>query len=105
MIKGIVALFTSGVIFSPMVLLGIFLAVYCMMRMDAEQMRALFMDYRLYVWVAFISFVHVFLFKKIYKDDGVSHDYVAMIISVLGGIIKFVLACSLMISFIVLLSF
>lgn len=105
MIKGIMALFTSGAILNPMVLLGIFLAIYCMIRMDAEQMRELFGDYHLYALAALISFAHVFLFKKVYKDDGVNLDYTAMIFAGLGGIVKFVLACGLTISFIIMLSF
>lgn len=105
MIKGIMALFTSGAILNPMVLLGIFLAVYCMIKLDAAQMRELFGNYQLYALAALISFAHVFLFKKVYKDDGINLDYAAMIFAALGGIIKFVLACGLTISFIVMLSF
>lgn len=105
MIKGIKALFSSGVILNPLVLLGIVTAVYCMINMDAEQIYALFRDYHLYALVALISFVHVFLFKKVYQDDCVSLDYPAMFLAVLAGIARFVLACGLTISFIVMINF
>lgn len=105
MIKGIMALFSSGIIFNPMVLGGIGFAVFCMIKFDAEQMRELFADYNLYALVAFISFGYTFAFKKIYKEGGVSLDYTAMILYALAGIAKFVLACGLMISFVIMLSF
>ena len=105
MIKGIVALFSSGIIFNPMVLGGIFFAVFCMIKFDADQMREIFMDYNLYALVAFISFAYTFLFKKIYKEGGIEMDYTAMILYATAGIARFVLACGLMISFIVMLSF
>lgn len=105
MIKGIMALFTSGAILNPMVLSGIILAIYCMIKLDAEQMRGLFGDYHLYALVAFVSFAYTFVFKKFYKDDGINLDYVSMVLSAIGGIAKFVLACGLTVSFIVMLSF
>ncbi len=105
MIKGLIALFTSGTILNPMVLLGIGLAIFCMIKMDAEQMRQLFGDYHLYAFVAFFSFVYTFVFKKVYKDDAVNLDYTSMILSAIGGILKFVLACALTISFIIMISF
>ncbi|MBQ8661790.1 MAG: hypothetical protein IJ482_05650 [Alphaproteobacteria bacterium] len=105
MIKGIMALFTSGAILNPMVLSGIVLAVYCMVKLDAEQMRGLFGDYHLYALVTLVSFAYTFVFKKVYKDDGVNLDYASMILSAIGGIAKFVLASVLTVSFVIMLSF
>ncbi len=105
MIKGIMALFTSGAILNPMVLSGIILAIYCMVKLSADQMHALFGDYHLYALVAVISFAYTFVFKKVYKDDGFNLDYTSMILAAIGGIAKFVLACGLTISFVIMLSF
>ncbi len=103
MFKGIAALFTSGLIFNPMVLLGIFLALFCMIKMSAEQMKDLFSDYHLYALAALISVVYTFIFKKVYKDDGIQLDYAVMLLAAAAGVVRFVLACGLTISFVILL--
>ena len=105
MIKGIISLFTSGAIFNPMVLLGIFLAIFAMIKMTPAEMEALFKNYHLYLLVLLISFVYTFTMKKVYKDNGTDLDFTAMALGVLGGVLKFVLACFLMIAFVVMLSF
>lgn len=105
MIKGILALFTSGAIFNPMILLGIGLGIFSMIRLNSDQIESLFMDYHLYVLVLVLSTAYVFLFKKIYKDNGRDLDYGSMIFSSITGLVKFVIAALLMMSFIVMISF
>ena len=51
MIKGIVALFTSGAIFNPMVLLGIICGIGAMVRLDEEAIRALVTNYHFYLLI------------------------------------------------------
>ena len=90
MIKGILSLFTSGAILNPMVL--------------AEQITALFSDYRFYLLGLLIAFVYNFLFKKVYQEGGYNLDTGATLLNVLGSAFKLFLSGILMISFLSMLS-
>lgn len=105
MIKGLIALFTTGAIFNPMVLLGIAMAVFSLAKLDEEQIKALLLNWHLYAAAGVVSFVFAFLFKKTYQDDGITIDYAALIFNTLWGVVKFVLAWLLTISLVVLISF
>lgn len=104
MIKGLFSLFTSGIIFNPMVLCGVVLGIYCMTSMKSEAINSLFHDYRLYAAALLFSFVYHFLFKRVY-DDNQNLDYGTMIGLSVWGLVKFVLAAVLTMSFVVLISF
>lgn len=105
MIKGLLSLFSSGIIFQPMVLLGIVVGFYAMFGMKAEQIEELFVNYHLYLLVLFISAGYVFGFKRVYKDDGISPDYGVMIFSSVMGVVKFVFAAVMAMSFVSFFSF
>ncbi len=104
MIKGLLSLFTSGLIFNPMVLCGVILGIYCMTHMESEAINALFHNSYLYLAVLLFSLVFHFSFKRIYKDDQ-TLDYMAVLGEALLGVVKFVFASILTMSFIVLISF
>ncbi len=105
MIKGIISLFTSGIIFNPLVLLGIAFGVFCMATKDAAAIQAAFKDFHLYVLVLILSTAYVFVFKKVYKDNGDNLDWGIMIFQSVLGVAKFAVAAVLTISFVVMLSF
>lgn len=105
MIKGLMALFTTGVIFNPLVLLGVATGLFAMARLTDGQIKDLFFDYHLYLLVLLISVVYSFVFKKVYKDDGITPDYAAMTFSSLLGVVKFVFAAGMAIAFVMMLSF
>ena len=105
MIKGIISLFTTGAIFNPMVLLGIICGIVSIMRMDADAIKALATNYHFYLLIAFVSFVYTFIFKKEYKEGGMELDYTAMMFTAIWGIVKFVLAYFLSMSFVFMISF
>ncbi len=105
MIKGIISLFTSGAILNPMILLGIICSIGSLMRLDAEEIKALLTNYHFYLLIALVSFGYVFGFKKEYKDGGIELNYAAMVFTSIWGIVKFLLAYVLTISFVVMLSF
>ena len=104
MIKGILSLFTSGVILNPMVLLGIFIGIFCYVYLTAEQITALFSDYRFYLLGLLIAFVYNFLFKKVYQEGGYNLDTGATLLNVLGSAFKLFLSGILLISFLSMLS-
>lgn len=105
MIKGIIALFTSGAIFNPMVLLGVALGIYCQSNLEVEEVKSLFFNYNLYLLAFLISSAYVFFFKKIYHNGGRKLDFATMLAVIVWGVIKFVLSALFMISFIALISF
>ncbi len=105
MVKGIIALFTSGIIFNPMVLLGIIGGIAAIVRLDEESIRALMTNYHFYLLIAFISFGYIFVFQKEYKEGGIELNYAAMVFTAIWGIVKFFLAFILSMSFVVMISF
>jgi len=105
MIKGIISLFTSGIIFNPLILAGIAFGIFCMSTKDAEAIQAVFKDFHLYLLVFIFSTVYVFAFKKVYKDDCDNLNWGVMIFQSVWGVVKFTLAALLTISFIVMFSF
>ena len=105
MFRGLISLFTSGAIFSPLVLLGIISGIYSITHFVPEQIRALAMNWHTYALIVFISFVYVFGFKKIYQEGGVRLDMGAMILAILANTAKFILAFFLSMSFMLLISF
>ena len=105
MIKGLISLFTSGAIFSPMILLGSVGGFFSVFRLTPQQIRTILTDYHNYVIFAGVALCYVFCFRKIYKDGGESLDYVAMILKTIAEIIKCLMAYVLSMSFVILLGF
>lgn len=104
MFKGIAALFTSGIIFNPMVLLGIVLGIYCAFSLKSDAIAAVYHNYNLYLMALVVSTAYVVVFKKVYKDDGMTLDVPRMALRVIGGVVKFVFASFLTISFVYMFS-
>lgn len=104
MIKGLLALFTSGAILNPMILLGIAFGIFSYMFLTAEEISALYTDYRFYLLAVLIAFVYNFLFKKVYQDGGYNLDIGTTMLNVLGSSLKLVISSLLMLSFISMLT-
>lgn len=105
MIKGIISLFTSGAIFNPLVLMGLALGVYCQSSLKPEEIKATFLDYRIYLVALLVSFIMVVFFKPIYKMGGCQKDVAAMMAMIIWGVLKFTFSALFMLSFIALISF
>ncbi len=105
MFKGLAALFTSGIIFNPMVLMGVILGFYCSFTLEAEQIYQLFGNYHFYFVILAISIIYHFSFKKVYKGDYEGLDYSAMVWQIIGDVFKFVFATVLSICFLLMISF
>ncbi len=78
MIKGIVALFTSGMIFNPFVLLGIVFGFVVALSPNKEGIELLLHLPSFYLLILLLAFFYNYLFKKIYKDDGDKLDILQM---------------------------
>ncbi len=105
MFKGLAALFTSGAIWNPMVLIGVIFGLFLGIKFDGEQITIIYQNYRLYILVAIIAVIYNFLFKKVYKSGGYKLDVSAIIGHSITSSIKMVLSSLLAIAFVVLLSF
>ena len=104
MFKGIVSLFTTGIIFSPFVLLGIITGSVCYFNMEPIEIRNLFLRKEFYIAVVFLASVFVFLFSKRYSYGGRHLDWSAMFLSVIGNVVKFYISFILVMSFISMFS-
>ena len=72
MLNGLKALFTSGIIFRPMVFSGIIAFL------DMEEAFPLFSDLSFYLLSAAWSGLYTLFFNQIYKEHGRGLDYPAM---------------------------
>lgn len=92
MIKGILALFNTGVIFNPMVWLGILLGFAAMIFLDDEQLRALYTNWHLYLLLFLIACLYVYFFRRVYYRGGVETDWNQTIAVMIGQFFRLVLS-------------
>ena len=104
MIKGLIALFTSGIIFSPMVLLGIVSGSYCIVRLSPEQIRSLFLDARFYAVVVGVSVINTVVFDKVYQDSGEDVDWLSTFMKMIWNTVRYFIAFVLSLSFVMMIS-
>lgn len=100
MFKGIVSLFTSGLIFNPFVLSGIIIGSWCYFSMDVSAIRSLFLMKEFYVAVVGIATIFVFIFSKVYVNNGRNLDWFAMLGKIVVNVLKFFVSFVLIMSFI-----
>ncbi len=67
MIKGIIALFSSGTILNPMVWLGVLGGLFLSYRLGLEKIYDVFKDYNFYLISFCVAFVYTFAFNQVYK--------------------------------------
>ena len=70
MIKGIIALFTVGILFNPMAWLGIGAGCYMMMNMTMSQMHDLAGMWQVHAGVLAVAAVYSLIFKRIYYSGA-----------------------------------
>lgn len=99
MIKGIIALFTSGILTNPLVLLGIITGACLYAFFSGAEIFALYKNPLLYVGAFAVSTFYVLRFRRVYQPDG-STDWQETLLAIIGGTFKLVVASLLMISFI-----
>lgn len=92
MIKGIIALFTSGIIFRLPVLMGIIVGFFMMFKFSDEQIFAAFRNPLLYIFGLIISFVYAFTIKRVYQKGGSIVDWRATFYSIFGHFVSYVAA-------------
>ena len=104
MFKGLIALFTSGVIFSPFVLFGVFSGFFAMFKMTPEAIAGLFGDFRFYGAVAVAAVVWTLMFAKVYREGGVDVDWSATAGKIVWNFVRYVIAFDLSMAFVMMIS-
>lgn len=102
MIKGLLALFRTGLIFDPFVLMGVLLGLVTVLSGNKEATEEMYKGDSLYLLVLLLSVLYNYFIKKEYKDDGESVNYVKMMINIILSLVKFVLACAFSIVFVLI---
>lgn len=105
MIKGILALFSSGIIFRLPVLSGIIIGFYMMFTLSDEEIMAVFHSPHVYMLGLIISAVYAFIFKRIYKKGGGIVDWNATVYSIFGHFLSYIVALVCSCLFILAISF
>lgn len=103
MIKGILALFKTGIIFDPFVLLGIVMGFIVALSPNQETMEILYKQNSFYLLILLLAFLYNYFVKKVFKDDGYTPDYVRMALNIVLSVVKFIVSCVLSIIFVLML--
>ncbi len=105
MIKGIWALFNLGLIYNPMVLLGILFGFVAMGTLDDEQLHALYTNYHLYFLMFLIAGLYVYFFKRTFMQNSYDTDWKATLQTMVGHFLMLVLSFVLSMLFVLAISF
>lgn len=105
MIKGILALFRSGLIFNPMVLIGVSLGFVSMARLDAVMLKALYTNYSLYALMFMVALGYVYFFKCVYVEGGYEIDWKETLLSAFGHFLMLVISFIFSMLFVMVVSF
>lgn len=105
MIKGILALFKSGLILNPMVLLGIISGFIAMGTLENEQLHTLYTSYQLYLLMLLIAALYVYAFKRTYFRGGLETDWKETGLTALGHFLMLVISFIFSMLFVMVMSF
>lgn len=105
MIKGILALFRSGIIFNPMVLVGILTGFIAMGSLDDEQLHAFYTNYHLYLLMLLVAAMYVYFFKRTYYRGGLETNWKETIQTMIGYFLMLVVSFIFSMLFITVMSF
>ncbi len=75
MLRGVISLFTSGLILHPMVLLGIGSGMFLSYRFGLEQLFDIFAYYDFYLVAMAVAFVYTFAFNQVFKGYSSTIDW------------------------------
>jgi len=95
LIKGIISLITSGIIFNPMVLLGVIIGFYAMGTMSVEEIKQIFMQPLIYGILLIISFLFTCIFKREYYSGARRVNWKATLGGVFGQFFRCLFAIAM----------
>ena len=99
MFRGILALFTSGLIVNPMVICGMVTGIALYSLLDSREIFQVYKNPLFYGIALCLAGVYVIGFRRVYKTTGET-DRTETFLSIIGAFFRFVLTSLLMISFI-----
>lgn len=105
MLKGILALFRTGIIFNPMVFLGILFGFIAMGTLSDEQLHALYTNYHLYILMFLITALYVVFFRRTYFLGGIDVDWKSTAQTIVGYFLMFVVSFIFSMLFVTVMSF
>lgn len=105
MIKGLIALFSSGIIFRLPVLAGVIIGIFMMFMLSDEQIMAVFHNPLLYIAGLLISAFYAFVVKRVYHKGGSTVDWRATTYSIFGHFVSYVMAVVFSCLFVFTISF
>lgn len=100
MIKGIIALFSSGLILAPQVLSGIIFGLLFSTKLKLEQIYSIYKNPAFYLLILIFISAYVFTFKKTYKNSRGDIDWNDNIMRIIGYCGMFLITNVLTISFV-----
>ena len=105
MIKGILALFRSGLIFNPMVFLGILIGFISIATMENDMLKAFYTNPGLYVLMMIIAGTYVYFFKCSYIFGKNDIDWKETSLTMFGHFLMLVISFIFSMLFILVISF
>ena len=104
MIKGLIALFTSGIIFNPMILLGIVSGSYTILSFAPEEIRQLMLNSDFYLVICIVAACYTFIFARVYKTGGLRVDWCTTTGVFFWNCIRYLIAFVLSMSFVTMIN-
>ena len=102
MLRGLLALFSSGIFLNPMVLSGIVFGWVCYAYLDSEEIWAIYKSASFYGCVLFATGCYILFFRRVYRPNG-DTDWLETGLAFGAAVFKFLLASVLTISFFAML--
>ena len=99
MIRGLIALFSSGLIFAPQVLFGIISGLIFGAKLTIEQIKDIYCSPIFYITVFSALSLYVYMFKLTYKNRRGAIDWGDNFLRVIGYCAMFFISNAMTISF------
>ena len=100
MFRNLAALIASGVLLNPVVLFGVVLGLIIGVKLDFEQIVALYRNWHFYGLGLMAAVLYNFALATQYKDDGDTLDYAGMVKNSIKSFMMFVLAVAMAVLFV-----
>lgn len=96
-LKGIIALFRTKLIFNPIVMIGIFIGFAFKLTLDYYTINSLYSNYKFYLLLFIIASSYVYMFKCIYFPEKNKINWKDTILSMIGHFFMLLLSyyCSI----------
>ena len=93
MLRGLLRVFTSGLIIQPMVLLGIGFGIYMCVNYNLQEIFAWLAVPQLYALAVVIAFFYTFIFDRVYMGYSRKVNWRGTFDRFVGHFFKMILAC------------